>query len=154
MAASTINIQIHEDYENQVDEAKLRRAAELTLERAGDGAPVSLTIVIADADTVRELNAQYLGKDAPTDVLSFPAEEDPATREPDAPPYLGDILIAWPIAEKQAMEAGHSPQFEAHFLAVHGTLHLLGYDHATPDDQAEMWAMQSIALDALREALR
>ena len=59
-----------------------------------------------------------------------------------------------PVAEQQAQEAGHSAQDELHFLTVHGILHLLGYDHTTPDEQAEMWTMQALVLDALREGQR
>lgn len=156
MSAYSIHIQIDDAFADRVEEASLRRAAEQALVTAEAAAPaaLSLSVVITDNQTVQRLNAQFRNIDTPTDVLSFPADPDPRTQEPGEPPYLGDILIALPIAEQQAQEAGHSTHDELQFLTVHGVLHLLGYDHMTPDEQAEMWAMQSLALDTLREALR
>lgn len=154
MSDYTIHLQVSETYADRVDEAVLRQAAELALTTAQAPAPAALSVVVTDTATVQALNAQHLGEDAPTDVLSFPTEGDPNTSEPGEPPYLGDVLLAFPVAETQAKTAGHGVQAELHLLTVHGVLHLLGYDHATPDQQAEMWALQSAALDALREALR
>ena len=87
--------------------------------------------------------------DRPTDVLSFPAAEGgefPAI--PDS--FLGDIAISLPRAEAQAEEYGHSLLRELSFLAVHGTLHLLGYDHMTDEDRAEMFARQNEILEKMR----
>jgi probable rRNA maturation factor len=80
----------------------------------------AVTVAIASDARVRALNRQYRGKDAPTDVLSFPAEE---------PDTLGDVIIAAGVARRQARDAGHSVQTELRVLALHGLLHLLGYDH-------------------------
>lgn len=154
MTHFTVHVRVEGPFAQQVNQQGLRRAAEEALGSSSAAAPAALTIVVTDTQSVQALNAQYLGDDAPTDVLSFPAEEDPATRESGEPPYLGDVLIALPVAEQQARAAGHSTQAELHLLTVHGVLHLLGYDHETPDQQAEMWVLQSRALDALREALR
>lgn len=113
-------------------------------------APAALTVTITSAERVHELNMQYAGIDSTTDVLSFPAEGDPYQVEPGEPPYLGDIVIAYPVAEQQARDAGTAVTAELQLLAIHGSLHLLGYDHDTPDRQAEMWALQSAAMDAAR----
>ncbi|MFN2144341.1 MAG: rRNA maturation RNase YbeY, partial [Anaerolineales bacterium] len=85
-------------------------------------------------------------KDAPTDVLSFPvAFDDPETGSP----YLGDILISLPTARKQAETAGHAVQDEVQLLLAHGMLHLLGYDHTTPEEKAKMWTLQDRILTQL-----
>ena len=105
-----------------------------------------LTIVLTDDAQLHELNRDYLGIDASTDVLSFPASEtDPET----ARRYLGDILISVPRAGEQARVAGHTLEAEVQLLAVHGTLHLLGYDHAEVDEKTRMWKTQAEVLEGL-----
>ena len=123
----------------------LERAGLHTLQQAG-AQPSDFTIVITDDAELHELNRRFLGIDAPTDVLSFPTDEtDPDT----GLPYLGDILISYPRAAAQASAGKHSVQDELRLLVVHGTLHLLGYDHATPADKARMWELQGEALKRL-----
>src|SRR6266480_2441911 len=89
-----------------------------------------------------EYNRRYRGLDETTDVLAFAAQEEPLDERFQAPPgtedWLGDIVISLPRARRQAHEAGHSVNDEVRLLAVHGFLHLLGYDHATPADDAAM----------------
>jgi probable rRNA maturation factor len=93
---------------------------------------------------IHKLNSQYRRKDRPTDVLSFPADPrpDPGPRIPDPgrhpKPFLGDIVIATGIARRQAHEARHSYQAELRVLALHGLLHLLGYDHDSARDEGRM----------------
>lgn len=110
----------------------------------------ALTVVIASDDDVRDLNKQFRGVDAPTDVLSFPADAPPPlpdwVEDDPEPPYLGDLIVAYPYTVRQAAELGHALDDELVLLVIHGTLHLLGYDHDTPDHQDEMWAAQSEAL--------
>jgi probable rRNA maturation factor len=131
-----------------------KRAARLTLETSipvSDGfdfalASADMTIVLTDDEQLHELNREYLGVDAPTDVLSFPAaESDPET----GTTYLGDILISIPRAAQQAQAAGHSVEDEVQLLVVHGTLHLLGHDHATAAEKARMWQAQAEVLSGL-----
>jgi probable rRNA maturation factor len=102
-------------------------------------AEVSLTLV--DDIRIHELNRDYRGVDRPTDVLSFALQEE-TEDEPDILDYedelLGDIIISVERARAQAEEYGHSFERELVYLAVHGTLHLLGYDHETEEDKAEM----------------
>jgi len=105
-----------------------------------------LTILLADDARLHELNRDYLGVNAPTDVLSFPASEtDPET----GAPYLGDILISVPRAVEQARAAGHALEAEVQLLVVHGVLHLLGHDHAEAPGKARMWAAQAEVLKGL-----
>ena len=128
-------------------EGALSAAVEAAL--AYEGAAGDITISVVDDDTIHRMNREYRGVDRPTDVLSFPAAEGgdfPAI--PDS--FLGDIAISLPRAEAQAEEYGHSLLRELSFLAVHGTLHLLGYDHMTDEDRAEMFARQNEILEKMR----
>ncbi len=105
-----------------------------------------LTVVLTGDGELRKLNREYLGIDAPTDVLSFPSSEiDPETRAS----YLGDVLISLQRAEAQAKAAGHPLEAEVQLLVIHGVLHLLGYDHARPEDKRRMWSAQAKALEQL-----
>jgi probable rRNA maturation factor len=140
--------------QNFSDVALLEHAARLTLDSSvplSDGfdfalASADMTIVLTDDAQLHELNREYLGVDAPTDVLSFPASEsDPET----GTPYLGDILISIPRAKQQAEAAGHSVEDEVQLLVVHGTLHLLGHDHAEATEKARMWKAQAEVMSAL-----
>ena len=135
-----VHVQVDEAYRDRVDVRDVRQVALRVLEEeqlpAGE-----LTVVITDENTVQELNRTYRGVDAPTDVLSFPLGQDELLPQ-EGPPYLGDVVIALPVAEGQANTYGHSLQEELRLLVVHGVLHLLGYDHATPEEEAEMWRKQ------------
>jgi probable rRNA maturation factor len=93
-----------------------------------------LSITFLPANKMKELNRSYRGKDSETDVLSFPGFP--------GSPALGDIVICLEVAERQAQEYGHSYERELAFLAVHGLLHLLGYNHETPGDEKEMFNVQ------------
>ncbi|HEC21440.1 MAG TPA: rRNA maturation RNase YbeY [Chloroflexi bacterium] len=134
----------------QVDEEALREASRQALSVAGAAPPLGLTVTITSEEAVHELNRRYAGIDSTTDVLAFGAEDEPYLVDPDEPPYLGDVIIAYPVAEKQAAEMGHPTLTELQVLAIHGTLHLLGYDHATPDQQAEMKTLEAAAMERLR----
>jgi len=128
------------------DPSLLERAARLTLDVQPDPIDGDITIVLTDDAQLHELNREYLGVDAPTDVLSFPASEsDPET----GAAYLGDILISIPRAVAQAQSGGHSVEEEVQLLVVHGTLHLLGHDHAGADEKARMWTAQAGVLARL-----
>lgn len=102
-----------------------------------------LSIVLTDDRRLRQLNSDYLGIDAPTDVLAFPASEtDPETGSL----YLGDVLISIPRAEAQARAARHPLASEVQLLVVHGVLHLLGHDHGLADQRERMWVAQDEVL--------
>jgi probable rRNA maturation factor len=132
----------------EVDATRLQQAAATVLEQQQAAPDSSLTIVITDDAAVAALNRQYRGVNAPTDVLSFPADEPPVELE-DEPPYLGDLIVAYPYSVAQAQREGHDVMQSLLLLVAHGTLHLLGYDHDTAANRAEMWAAQDTALQAL-----
>jgi probable rRNA maturation factor len=108
--------------------------------------PETVTVLTLTGDEhLREYNRRYRGLDEPTDVLAFAAQETPKDQRFQAPPgtehWLGDIVISLPRARRQAREAGHPMNDEVRLLAVHGFLHLLGYDHAEPPEEAAMTAL-------------
>ena len=147
----TTEFHILPEYQNLVDKELLEQAVQCVL--AAERAEGDVTIVITDDETVAELNLNFLGKDGPTDVLSFPAHnyEDDFALPPDEAisSYLGDVIIAMPFTQRQAQMAGRSLQNELALLVVHGVLHLLGYDHATDAEKDEMWSRQNAILSGL-----
>lgn len=150
---ANIELQIDPAYEELVPVQRLHQAISATL-RHGDAENAEMTLVIADDLLLTQLNRQYRGIDAPTDVLSFAAHEESEGQElfvtaPEALNYLGDVIISFPTAERQAAAAGQSVAAELCLLAVHGVLHLLGYDHASPEEEADMWARQAQILASL-----
>ena len=110
-----------------------------------------LSITIVDNETIQEINKQYRDKDQPTDVISFAleehGEEEIEIRGDNLPRHLGDIIISIEKVNEQANEYGHSFNRELGFLAVHGFLHLLGYDHMTTEEEKEMMERQDHLLD-------
>lgn len=149
-----INIEIDEEIDEVIDEAAIRSAVVATLRKV-DVAEATMTVVLTTDDYVRSLNAQYRGIDAPTDVLSFAARDNIV----DAPAlavaeeaaaeirhFLGDLVIAYPYAARQAAYYNNSVTAELQLLAVHGTLHLLGYDHDDESSEDVMWSLQEEAL--------
>jgi probable rRNA maturation factor len=150
--AYEIEVEVDAPFREAIDVENLRDAAVATLRHAAleDG---TLTVVITDDEGVRTLNRQYRDIDAPTDVLSFSAQEGEDLN--DLPPelleemgnYLGDLIIAYPYTAAQAERYGHSVAAELRLLVVHGTLHLLGHDHDVLERQQSMW-------DAQRQVLR
>ena len=116
---------------------------------AAEGVPsgAELSVVVTDDETVRELNRRFLGVDAPTDVLSFGLEaEDGFVTPPGSARQLGEIIISHPTAARQAGEAGHPLGEELAHLLVHGSLHLLGYDHESRADALWMRAREEALL--------
>lgn len=142
-----INVIISDPFIDQVRPALLERAAQAALEQqsAPDG---DLSVVIEDDTRLHELNNEFLGIDAPTDVLSFPSGEDAVDPETGRL-YLGDVIISLPRAQEQSAAAGHNVLDEVQLLVVHGVLHLLGHDHAEPEEKTSMWAAQSEILHGL-----
>lgn len=121
----------------------ISRACEATL--AYERAEGDIGVLILDDMAIQEMNRRYRNIDRATDVLSFPAcDGDTLLGPPDG--FLGDIAISLTRAEAQAREYGHSLERELSFLAVHGTLHLLGYDHMEEEERAAMFAKQTTIL--------
>jgi probable rRNA maturation factor len=117
---------------------ELEKAALLTLSDGNVAEGAELTIALTDEAQIRALNREYRGIDATTDVLSFEMGE----QMPDGSVYLGDVIIAVPVAQRQAETQGHDLMAELVLLVVHGVLHLLGYDHDQPEKKASMWNKQ------------
>jgi len=111
------------------------------------GAAPEMTVRVTGDRELRRLNREFLGEDHATDVLSFPSGDL-------AGGYLGDLALSWPAVTRQAVAFGHAPEVEAALLAVHGLLHLLGWDHATPPEEREMTrlTLACLARSALRPA--
>lgn len=143
-----LELQVADEYMGQLNESRLRAAVMAALRQDPPEGPIELSLVITGDEQIRALNRTYRGIDAPTDVLSFATDEGFFV-EPDAPLYLGDILISYPRATEQATEYGHSTQAEVDLLVIHGVLHLLGYDHATEEEERQMWELQERALQEL-----
>jgi len=145
-----------------VDETALAAVARYSLDRLRIHPLAELSVLIVDEVAMTELHERWMGEPGPTDVLSFPMDElrppspvggtsarggdDPG---PD-PALLGDVVLCPPVAVVQARQAGHSMQAELELLTVHGILHLLGYDHADPEEEAEMFGLQGELLTAWR----
>ncbi|MBP3039672.1 rRNA maturation RNase YbeY [Bacillaceae bacterium Marseille-Q3522] len=121
-------------------------------EQEGITGDCELSVTFVTNQQIREINKEYRGQDKATDVLSFALEElgegEMALVAPDLPRVLGDIIISVEKAEEQAGEYGHSVARELGFLAVHGFLHLLGYDHMNEKDEKVMFKRQKEILDA------
>ena len=154
-----IDIEVDEAFDPLVNADDLVTAVAAAL-RAGNCNRGVVTVVITGNEMIQQLNRDYRGVDAPTDVLSFAnreTDQENAGQTLALPPelagelasYLGDIIIAYPYAERQAARFQNSIAAELRLLAVHGALHLLGYDHATPDEEEAMWALQDAILGAL-----
>ncbi len=123
--------------------------------------PLAAELLFTDEEGIRKLNAQMRGKDAVTDVLSFPNLENirgkalrraafPFDTDEDGNLFLGSVVICRERAAQQAAEYGHSLRREIYYLAVHGLCHLLGYDHETEADKAEMRAREEAILTAMQ----
>lgn len=147
-----ISLQIDEPYEPFVKPELIETAVTAALEFGAQPPNALVTVVITSTEQVRELNQHYRGFDAPTDVLSFensPDPDFPADPTDEESGYLGDVIIAYPVAEAQALAAQHPPADEVVLLTVHGVLHLLGFDHDTAERKAAMWQAQGQIMTGL-----
>ena len=148
-----INVLIAEGLEARLEVSWLQSVAEQALVAQKVSPDAELSLVIAGQERVRQLNRDYLGRDAPTDVIAFSMlPELLAGGEPGAPPFvappdgvshLGEVIIAYPQAVIQAEEHHHPAKKELAILIIHGVLHLLGYDHAEPDQERQMRAREA-----------
>jgi probable rRNA maturation factor len=119
-------------------EALTLAAATAALQGEGRG----LTILLTDDETVRDLNSRFRGKDSATNVLSFPAPENPEN-------HLGDIALAYGVCVREAAEQGKTIGAHLQHLTVHGVLHLLGYDHMSEDEAEDMESLERVVLAGL-----
>jgi probable rRNA maturation factor len=143
-----VSIRVDAPFRGRLDRAALRRLALRVLRAEGVTPPAEVGLVVSGDETLRDLNRRYRGLDEPTDVLSFGDEpvgepiDRPFVTPPDGVRRLGEVILSYPTAERQAREAGRSVQEEAAHLVVHGLLHLLGYDHEDPEDERRMRARE------------
>lgn len=152
MTSYEIDVQPQIDLPEGVTVEQFVGWADAVLRHETQPANSSLALVITDDEHIRGLNRHFRKVDSATDVLSFPAEEGDAFVTPEEiAPYLGDIIISLPTAERQAAEEQHLLRDELALLVVHGCLHLLGYDHGTDEEQQCMWAVQDEILSSLRD---
>jgi len=121
----------------------IKNACATALSLTAPDRQLGISILVCDDEQIRELNRTYRGIDHTTDVLSF---EDCYELPGTDIYHLGDIAISYPAAVRQSKAAGHSIEAEISLLAIHGVLHLLGFDHATVEEKELMWSMQSKCL--------
>jgi probable rRNA maturation factor len=141
------NVSVEDEQSIAVNTSWLRDLGARTLEALGVSNDAALAVTLVDPETMAVLKEKALGERAPTDVLAFPMD-DPADPMP-GPLVVGDVVICPAVADEQARAAGHSVNDELAMLLVHGILHCLGRDHATPDQEKEMFAEQAEILRAL-----
>jgi len=137
-------IEINNESGVDVDEVVIQRLATFVLDQLHVHPEAELAIVFVDEGAMEQLHVQWMDEPGPTDVLSFPMDElRPGTEEEPTPPgLLGDIVVCPQVAATQAEQAGHSTLEEVQLLTCHGLLHLLGFDHAEPEEEQEMFGLQ------------
>lgn len=137
-------VEVVNETEFDLDASEFARLADFVLDQMHVSTGAEVTILFIDPPAMEELHVRWLGLPGPTDVMSFPMDElrpgKPNAITPEG--LLGDICICPQVAEKQALAAGHSSVEEMLLLATHGMLHLLGYDHAEPEDEEVMFSLQ------------
>ena len=147
-----MSIEILNESGTDLDVRRLSRLSRFVMDELRVHPQAELCIKAVDEDTIALLNAQWMDKEGPTDVLAFPMDElrpGKVTEEPEEG-VLGDLVLCPAIAERQGGEAGHGRDAEIELLTVHGILHLLGYDHADPEQHAEMFGLQARLLEEWR----
>jgi probable rRNA maturation factor len=144
----TIDIQVDPGYRRLLKVRRLRQIAVAVLAAEAVKPGAKLSLVLTNDDTVKELNRKYRGQDKTTDVLAFPLGEDSAAfvSPPRAAAHLGEVVISYPQASRQAKEAGHTLEKELALLIVHGVLHILGYDHQRAAQGQRMRAREQAIL--------
>ena len=160
----SIEVRIFPTFRSDVKTPFVRKAAKAALASADPQGVSDVSVVVADDETLHDLNLRFRGFDEPTDVLSFGDESDASLAElgalgvekgpafPDLPEgsaALGEIVMSYPLAVRQAGEHNVRVEEEVALLIVHGVLHLLGHDHAKSDEEAAMKALENEALTKL-----
>jgi probable rRNA maturation factor len=140
-----MSIEVLNESGSDADVNELSRLARYVLDRMRIHPQAELCLKLVDADTIATLNEQWMDKQGPTDVLAFPMDElRPGSDQDDLEEgVVGDIVLCPQVAAEQAPASGQTPEQEIDLLTIHGILHLLGYDHAEPDERREMFALQS-----------
>jgi probable rRNA maturation factor len=151
-----MSVEINNESEIPVDETALQRLVSFALDQLHVHQDAELAIVLVDEAAMEQLHVQWMDEPGPTDVLSFPMDElRPGSDDAITPAgLLGDIVLCPQVAIAQAETAGHSPLDEMLLLTTHGLLHLLGFDHAEPEEEKEMFGIQRDILLAFALAER
>lgn len=139
-----MSIEVNNESTYDIDEAALQRLATYCLDAMRVHPDADIALVLVDEAAMEQLHVQWMGEPGPTDVLSFPMDElRPGNDDIITPPgVLGDVVLCPQVAEVQAEGAGHSTMDELLYLTAHGILHLLGFDHAEPEEEKEMFSLQ------------
>jgi len=148
-----VSIEVLNESGESLDVDRLVALSRFVLDRMRVHPLAELCIKAVDEDTMTELNEKWMEGEGPTDVLAFPMDElrPGLVNEDPEEGILGDLMLCPSVAERQAVTAGHSTEAELELLSVHGILHLLGYDHAEPEEHAEMFGLQDELLAAWRQ---
>jgi probable rRNA maturation factor len=148
-----VSIEVLNESGESLDVDHLVGLSRFVLDRLRVHPLAELCIKAVDEDTMTELNEKWMDGEGPTDVLAFPMDElrPGLVNEDPEEGILGDLMLCPSVAERQAVTAGHSTEAEFELLSVHGILHLLGYDHAEPEEHAEMFGLQDELLAAWRQ---
>lgn len=146
-----MSIEIANESGMDIPEEDLVSVARFVIARMDVHPAAELSMVLVDLDTMADLHVRWMDLPGPTDVMSFPMDELEPGGRPDSPEpgpsMLGDIVLCPEFAMGQAQKAEHSLDHELALLTVHGVLHLLGYDHAEPEEEKEMFALQGQLLE-------
>ncbi|WP_149202801.1 rRNA maturation RNase YbeY [Actinotalea subterranea] len=139
-----MSIEVNNESGYAVDEAEFAALGRHVLDAMHVHPQTELSILLVGTDVMSELHVQWMDEPGPTDVLSFPMDElrPGSDAEPTPAGLLGDVVLCPEVAARQAREAGHSTEEELLLLTTHGILHLLGFDHAEPEEEKEMFALQ------------
>lgn len=144
-------------FEDRVRIDAVQRATRAAIEAASqdeatdlENRAVEMSVTVTGDEEIHALNRMYRGVDRPTDVLSFALQEgEEAQLPPDVPVQLGDVIVSYPYAERQAAELEHSVEMEMAWLVIHGTLQLLGYRHEDEEEAQHMESLETVALRSL-----
>jgi probable rRNA maturation factor len=139
-----MSIDVVNESGRDVDENEVADLARYVLDQMHIHPQADLSVLLVDVDSMTGLHERWMDEPGPTDVLSFPMDELRPGREgePSPPGLLGDVVLCPDVAAEQAVRAGHSSAEELLLLTTHGILHLLGYDHAEPEEEKEMFGLQ------------
>ncbi len=139
-----MSIEVNNESDHAVDEAEFAALARYVLDEMHVHPQTDLSIMLVDTQVMTELHVKWMDEPGPTDVLSFPMDELRPGRDGEVTPpgLLGDVVLCPEVAAQQAAAAGHTTAEELLLLTTHGILHLLGFDHAEPEEEKEMFALQ------------
>lgn len=144
-----MSVFVADEQTHPVDSDRLLRLASFVLTDQGVPDAMEVSLLFVDGESISELNAHHMGKDGPTDVLAFPIDLPGETRAGE-PSILGDVVLCPQVAAEQATRHGSQPAAEMELLVVHGLLHLLGHDHAEPEERTTMFALTDRLLGEFR----